>query len=121
MTKDLGFPVKIVSVPILRDEDGVASSSRNKLLTPEDRKAAIVVPQSWKAAARLFESGERKIEALRSAVSNILNKEPRAVPEAIDFRDAETLEEVKDRIDKPTVLLLTVRFGSVRLIDQYVF
>ena len=121
MTKDLGFPVKIVSVPILRDEDGVASSSRNQLLTPEDRKAAIVVPQSWKAAARLFESGERKIEALRSAVSNILNKEPRAVLEAIDFRDAETLEEVKDSIDKPTVLLLTVRFGSVRLIDQYVF
>ena len=121
MTKDLGFPVKIVSVPILRDEDGVASSSRNKLLTPEDRKAAIVVPQSWKAAARLFESGERKIEALRSAVLNILNNEPRAVPEAIDFRDAETLEEVKDSIDKPTVLLLTVRFGSVRLIDQYVF
>lgn len=121
MTKDLGFPVKIVSVPILRDEDGVASSSRNQLLTPEDRKAAIVVPQSWKAAAHLFESGERKIEALRSAVLNILNKEPRAVPEAIDFRDAETLEEVKDSIDKPTVLLLTVRFGSVRLIDQYVF
>ena len=121
MTKDLGFPVKIVSVPILRDEDGVASSSRNQLLTPEDRKAAIVVPQSWKAAARLFESGERKIEALRSAVSDVLNKEPRAVPEAIDFRDAETLEEVKDSIDKPTVLLLTVRFGSVRLIDQYVF
>lgn len=121
MTKDLGFPVKIVSVPILRDEDGVASSSRNQLLTPEDRKAAIVVPESWKAAARLFESGERKIEALRSAVSDILKKEPRAVPEAIDFRDAETLEEVKDSIDKPTVLLLTVRFGSIRLIDQYVF
>lgn len=121
MVTDLAFPVKIITVPILRDEDGVASSSRNKLLTHEDRKAAIVVPQSWKVAAELFHKGERNINSLRHAIMTILHNEPRAVTEAIDFRDAETLEVVNDKIDKPTVLLLTVRFGSVRLIDQYIF
>ena len=121
MVKDLCFPVKIESVPILRDEDGVASSSRNALLTPEDRKAAIVIPRSLKVAVRLFREGEQKIATLRQRISEVLNSEPRAKPEAIDFRDAATLEEVEDRIVKPVVLLLTVRFGSVRLIDQYLF
>lgn len=121
MAKDLAFPVKIISLPILRDEDGVASSSRNQLLEKEDRKAAIVVPKSWKAAVELFQKGERDIDTLRRAIKIVLDNEPRAVAEAIDFRDAETLEEVKDKVAKPTVLLLTVRFGSVRLIDQCLF
>ncbi|WP_297326296.1 pantoate--beta-alanine ligase [uncultured Bartonella sp.] len=121
MVEDLAFPIKIISLPILRDDDGVASSSRNQLLDKEDRKAAVVVPKSWKAAAELFQKGERDINALRHAIKNVLENEPRAFIEAIDFRDAETLEEVEDKISRPTVLLLTVRFGSVRLIDQYLF
>lgn len=121
MVEDLAFPVKIVSLPILRDDDDVASSSRNQLLEKEDRKAAVVVPKSWKAAAELFQKGERDINTLHHAIKTVLENEPRAVTEAIDFRDAETLEQVEDKISRPTVLLLTVRFGSVRLIDQYVF
>lgn len=121
MVEDLAFPIKIISLPILRDDDGVASSSRNQLLDKEDRKAAVVVPKSWKAAAELFQKGERDINTLRHAIKNVLENEPRAFIEAIDFRDAETLEEVEDKISRPTVLLLTVRFGSVRLIDQYLF
>lgn len=121
MVEDLAFPIKIISLPILRDDDGVASSSRNQLLDKEDRKAAVVVPKSWKAAAELFQKGERDINTFRHAIKNVLENEPRAFIEAIDFRDAETLEEVEDKISRPTVLLLTVRFGSVRLIDQYLF
>lgn len=121
MVEDLAFPVEIISVPILRDDDGVASSSRNKLLTDEDRKAAVAVPDSWKAAELLFEKGERKVKVLRDAVQSVLEREPRAVIEAIDFRDAETLQNIDDVIVSPAVLLLTVRFGSVRLIDQHVF
>lgn len=121
MVEDLAFPIKIISLPILRDDDGVASSSRNQLLEKEDRKAAVVVPKSWKAAAELFQKGERDINTLRDAIKTVLENEPRAVTEAIDFRDAETLKEVEDKISRPTVLLLTVRFGSVRLIDQYLF
>lgn len=121
MVEDLAFPVEIISVPILRDDDGVASSSRNKLLTGEDRKAAVAVPDSWKAAELLFKKGERKVKVLRDAVQSVLEREPRAVIEAIDFRDAETLQNIDDVIVSPAVLLLTVRFGSVRLIDQHVF
>lgn len=121
MVEDLAFPVEIISVPILRDGDGVASSSRNKLLTAEDRKAAVAVPDSWKAAEPLFKKGERKVKVLRDAVRSVLEREPRAVIEAIDFRDAETLQNIDDVIVNPAVLLLTVRFGSVRLIDQHVF
>lgn len=121
MVKDLAFPVEIVALPILRDEDGVASSSRNKLLTPQDRKAAIVIPKSWKAADEIFQKGERDITSLYKTIAAVLNEEPRATMEAIDFRDAETLAELKGEIVKPTVLLLTVRFGSVRLIDQHIF
>lgn len=121
MVEDLAFPVEIISVPILRDGDGVASSSRNKLLTAEDRKAAVAVPDSWKAAELLFKKGERKVKVLRDAVRSVLEREPRAVIEAIDFRDAETLQNIDDVIVNPAVLLLTVRFGSVRLIDQHVF
>lgn len=121
MVEDLAFPVEIISVPILRDGDGVASSSRNKLLTAEDRKAAVAVPDSWKAAELLFKKGERKVKVLRDAVRSVLEREPRAVIEAIDFRDAETLQNIDDVIVSPAVLLLTVRFGSVRLIDQHVF
>lgn len=121
MVEDLAFPVEIISVPILRDGDGVASSSRNKLLTAEDRKAAVAVPDSWNAAELLFKKGERKVKVLRDAVRSVLEREPRAVIEAIDFRDAETLQNIDDVIGNPAVLLLTVRFGSVRLIDQHVF
>lgn len=121
MVEDLAFPVEIISVPILRDGDGVASSSRNKLLTAEDRQAAVAVPDSWKAAELLFKKGERKVKVLRDAVRSVLEREPRTVIEAIDFRDAETLQNIDDVIVNPAVLLLTVRFGSVRLIDQHVF
>ncbi|WP_317993025.1 pantoate--beta-alanine ligase [Bartonella gliris] len=119
MVEDLAFPVEIVGVPILRDADGVASSSRNQLLTLEDRKAAKIIPESGKAAERLYHQGERSVDKLCKIVRNILQRESRAIIESIDLRDMETLSVVKRTLDKPAVLLLTVRFGEVRLIDQY--
>ncbi|WP_438722009.1 pantoate--beta-alanine ligase [Bartonella rochalimae] len=119
MVKDLAFPVEIVGVPILRDADGVVSSSRNKLLTLEDRKAARIIPESLKAVKRLYEQGERSVDKLCEVVRSVLQKEPRAVIEAIDLCDLETLCAIKKELNKPAVLLLTVCFGKVRLIDQY--
>ncbi|MET3589465.1 pantoate--beta-alanine ligase [Bartonella silvatica] len=120
MVEDLAFPVKIVGVPILREADGVAHSSRNQSLTLEDRKAAKIIPESGKAAEKLYHKGERSVDKLCKTVRDILQKEPRAIIEAVDLRDMETLCEVKGKLDKPAVLLLTVRFGEVRLIDQYI-
>ncbi|UTO28894.1 pantoate--beta-alanine ligase [Bartonella harrusi] len=120
MVEDLAFPVEIVGVPILREADGVASSSRNQLLTLEDRRAAKIIPNSGKVAEKLYHQGERSVVKLCKIVRDILQQESRAVIESIDLRDMETLSVVKGMLEKPAVLLLTVRFGEVRLIDQYI-
>ncbi|WP_375656943.1 pantoate--beta-alanine ligase [Bartonella sp. CM120XJJH] len=120
MVEDLAFPIEIVGVPILRESDGVACSSRNQLLTLEDRKAAKIIPESGKAAEKLYHEGERSVDKLCTTVRDILQQETRAIIEAIDLRDMETLCVVKGILNKPAVLLLTVRFGEVRLIDQYI-
>lgn len=120
MVKDLAFPVGIVGVPTLRDADGVARSSRNLLLTTEDRKAAVVIPQAWRAAERLYQAGECSTTRLVAAARGVLKQEPRGVVEAIDLRDAETLANVRGGLEETAVLLLTVRFGRVLLIDQHI-
>ncbi|WP_455482386.1 pantoate--beta-alanine ligase [Bartonella sp. B35(2025)] len=120
MVKDLAFPIEIIGVPIFREADGVASSSRNQLLTPEDRKAAKIIPESGKAAEKLYYQGERSVYKLCKIVCDTLQKESRAIVESVDLRDMETLCVIKEKLDKPAVLLLTVRFGKVRLIDQYI-
>lgn len=120
MVKDLAFPVEIIGAPTWRDHDGLAMSSRNLLLTAADRRAAVVIPQSWRAAERLFQAGERSASRLVAVVRAELQKEPGGVIEAVDLRDAETLARVKGKLARPAVLLLTVRFGKVRLIDQHI-
>ncbi|WP_455477654.1 pantoate--beta-alanine ligase [Bartonella sp. B41] len=120
MVKDLAFPIEIVGVPILREDDGVARSSRNQLLTLEDRNAARIIPKSGKAAEKLYHQGERSVNKLCKVVRDILRQESRAIVESVDLRDMETLCTIKGRLDKPAVLLLTVRFRDVRLIDQYI-
>ncbi|AFR26152.1 pantoate--beta-alanine ligase [Bartonella quintana] len=120
MVEDLAFPIEIVGVPILREADGVASSSRNQFLTLEERKAAKIIPESGKAAEKLYRQGERSVDKLCKIVRDILQQESRAIIEKIDLRDMETLSVVKGKLNKPAVLLLTVRFGKVMLIDQYI-
>ncbi|WP_375680267.1 MULTISPECIES: pantoate--beta-alanine ligase [unclassified Bartonella] len=120
MVEDLAFPIEIVGVPILRESDGVACSSRNQLLTLEDRKAAKILPESGKAAEKLYHEGERSVDKLCKTVHDILQQETRAIIEAIDLRDMENLCVIRGTLNKPAVLLLTVRFGEVRLIDQYI-
>ncbi|RCL00312.1 MAG: pantoate--beta-alanine ligase [Candidatus Tokpelaia sp. JSC085] len=120
MVKDLAFPVEIVGVPTCRDPDGVASSSRNLLLTAEDRKAAVVIPQSWRAVERLYHAGERSSKRLLEVARKVLEKEKRGKIEIIDLRNVETFANVEEAIKKPTVLILAVRFGKIQLIDQHI-
>ncbi|WP_336276288.1 pantoate--beta-alanine ligase [Bartonella sp. CB178] len=120
MVEDLAFPIEIIGVPTLREEDGLASSSRNRFLTPGDRKAAKIIPESGKAAENLYRQGERSINKLCQTVRSILQQEPRAVVEAVDLLDMRTLSVIEGQLEGPAVLLLTVRFGEVRLIDQYI-
>lgn len=120
MVADLNQPVDVVGVPTVREPDGLACSSRNSLLSAEDRAAAIILPQAMQLAQVLVDQGERSVTALRKAVVGKLQQEPRGEIEAVDIRDAETLAETAEQLTAPAVLLLTVRFGKTRLIDQYV-
>jgi pantoate--beta-alanine ligase len=121
MVADLNQPLEIVAVPTVREPDGLACSSRNVRLTPENRKAAVVLPQSLARAGELVASGERSIAKIRKLVRDTLKSEPLGIIEAVDIRDAATLQPVSGAFSEPIVVLLTVKFGSVRLIDNRVF
>jgi pantoate--beta-alanine ligase len=121
MVSDLNQPLEIVAVPTVREPDGLACSSRNVRLTAEDRKAAVCLSKSLNRAGELVASGERSISAIRKTVREVLKAEPRGLIEAVDLRDASTLEPVSGEFSRPVVVLLTVKFGSVRLIDNRVY
>lgn len=121
MVTDLNQPLEIVPVPTVREADGLACSSRNVRLTPEDRKAAVVLSKSLNRAGELVASGERSIAKIRKVVQDTLKSEPRGIIEAVDIRDATTLQPVSGEFAEPIVVLLTVKFGSVRLIDNRVY
>lgn len=120
MVADLNQPVDVIGVPTVREPDGLACSSRNSLLSAEDRAAAVILPQAMQLAQVLVDQGERSLAALRQAVVGKLQQEPRGEIEAVDIRDSETLAETAEQLTAPAVLLLTVRFGKTRLIDQHV-
>ncbi|MDR0252009.1 MAG: pantoate--beta-alanine ligase [Brucellaceae bacterium] len=120
MVADLNQPVDVIGVPTVREPDGLACSSRNSLLSAEDRAAAVILPQAMQLAQALVDQGERSVAALRQAVVDKLQQETRGEIEAVDIRDAETLAETAEQLTAPAVLLLTVRFGKTRLIDQHV-
>jgi pantoate--beta-alanine ligase len=117
MALDLGIATEIVACPIAREPDGLAMSSRNVRLTPEQRAAAPVLRASLLAARTAYEAGERDGEALRAALREVVAAEPLAVPEYVSCADLATLRELA-RVEGPALLSLAVRFGSVRLIDN---
>lgn len=118
MVADLDTPVEIIGVPTVRESDGLAMSSRNLRLSPEDRAAAPVLSRSLDRAEALVAEGAG-LSTLRAEIRRILRAEPRGEVRSIDIRDAADLSRVA-RIERPVVILLAVRFGDVLLIDQRV-
>lgn len=118
MVADLDTPVEIIGVPTVREADGLAMSSRNLRLSPEDRAAAPVLSRSLDRAQALVAEGAG-LSTLRAEIRRILRAEPRGEVRSIDIRDAADLSRVA-RIERPVVILLAVRFGDVLLIDQRV-
>lgn len=119
MVRDLHFRHEVVAVPTVRDADGLALSSRNVFLTPEDRNSALVLSRSLFLADDLYDKGERDSEAIRFAMMALLNAEPRVKLDYVTICDAQTLEE-KNRIEGGTMVALAALVGSVRLIDNVV-
>lgn len=119
MVGDLDIPVEVVGVPTVREVDGLAMSSRNVRLTPEDRQAALILNKAL-AYGDYEASDGREAGALEDELRAFIAREPRATIESIDVRDAFTLEPPQGKIDSPVVILLAARFGDVLLIDQRV-
>ncbi len=117
MATDLNMDVDIVGMPIVREPDGLAMSSRNSYLSPEERRAALCLSRAIAEARKLFAAGDRESGGVKDAVAAIVAAEPLAVPEYIDIRDGDTLEEVT-RAGSNTLLALAVRIGKTRLIDN---
>jgi pantoate--beta-alanine ligase len=119
MTADLDFGVEIVGVPTVREADGLARSSRNRRLGPEERLAARCVPRALEAAAAAVGTGESRPAAIVAAAAAVVGAEPRARLEYAEVRDPATLEEVAE-VAAPALLALAVWVGGVRLIDNRV-
>jgi len=119
MTRDLDVPVEIVACPTVREADGLAMSSRNVYLDPDDRRAAPVLYRALSAARDRWTAGERDAEALRQAMRAVLEAEPRARAAYVSVADPETCREL-DRVEGPALLSLAAFVGKARLIDNIV-
>jgi pantoate--beta-alanine ligase len=117
MTADLDLGIAIAAVPTVREADGLALSSRNGLLTTEDREAAAIIPVALTAGGDAFASGERSARRIESIVCDVVADAPRAALEYVGVVDDDTLEAVPEA-DERSRLLVAVRFGDVRLIDN---
>ncbi|RJE81512.1 pantoate--beta-alanine ligase [Paracoccus sp. JM45] len=118
MVADLDIPVDILPVPTVREADGLAMSSRNRRLTPEDRAAATVLARALDQAQAQVAAGAT-LQAVHDGLRDMLATEPRADTQSIDIRDADDLSQ-PTAFSRPVVILLAVRFGDVLLIDQRV-
>ncbi len=117
MVRDLDVPVEVVGMPIVREPDGLAMSSRNVYLLPEQRQAALVLSRSLRLAEETYAAGERDATAIRNRMTALISAEPLASIDYVSVADAESLGELS-RIDRPALVLLAVRFGATRLIDN---
>ena len=118
MAKDLNYPVDIVICPTVREPDGLAASSRNKHLTPEEREAATVLYRALSKASQAFEQGEREADGLREIVIQTLRQEPLARVQYVSCADPDTLNELEASVKGKVLLSLAVYVGKTRLIDN---
>ncbi|PYT01570.1 MAG: pantoate--beta-alanine ligase [Acidobacteria bacterium] len=118
MTADLGFETEIIVVPTVREESGLALSSRNQLLPPEERAKAAVIFTGLREAKVAFKQGERNAAKLIEIVQRRIADEPMAIVDYISVVDGKSLEPVERVGETETFIAAAVRFGTVRLIDN---
>lgn len=117
MTRDLDFPVEIVPCPIVREADGLAMSSRNRYLSPQERQSALSLSRGLAAAREGFAAGNRDAVELVSAVRSALEADPQVRVDYVELVDAESLEPL-DRVDRAALLAVAAFLGKTRLIDN---
>jgi len=121
MVNDLNINVEITGVDIVREQDGLALSSRNKYLNLQERKSALILNKSIKYAKEKFEDSSTSIELIYDIEKYIKKNEPKVEVDYIELRDPETLEEIIElKNNKNIILLLAVKVGNTRLIDNQI-
>ncbi|HEX7517823.1 MAG TPA: pantoate--beta-alanine ligase [Chthoniobacterales bacterium] len=119
MVEDLNFPIEIVACPIVREPDGLAMSSRNAYLNPEERQRALVLQRSLQRAQQEFQAGERIAARLISAAKEVFAREPQVELDYFEIVDPDTLDPVEP-ISQKTLVAVAAYVGSTRLIDNIV-
>jgi pantoate--beta-alanine ligase len=118
LARDLAFDTEIIVLPTVREDSGLAMSSRNLYLSEEDQQAATVIHRALTKAKEAFKEGEKNANRLVDLVKSTIESEPRARIDYVNISDAETLEKVDKVEDQPVLIALAVYFGKTRLIDN---
>jgi pantoate--beta-alanine ligase len=119
MVTDINMELEIVTCPTIRESDGLAMSSRNTYLNPEQRQASTVLYKSLEMAKKLWYHSERDANKIRSQLTELIQREPLADIDYISVADTETLEEL-DIVKTSALVSMAVRFGKTRLIDNVI-
>jgi len=119
MVEDLNFDIEIIPGTLVREEDGIAMSSRNAYLSSEDREKAKVLYRSLRKGKELFESGERRVSILIKAIRDNMESVNGVLIQYVEIKDAETLVRIEN-VGKPAVIAITAIVGLTRLIDNII-
>lgn len=117
--RDLNFPIEIIACPIVREEDGLAKSSRNTYLSAEERKAALILSQSLKLGKKAVEEGEKSAKKIIDIITANLKTEPLARIDYVEVVDFENIQRVAT-IQGETLVAIAVYIGKTRLIDNFI-
>ena len=120
MVKDLNFPLEVVVCPIVREQDGLAMSSRNVYLNTDERRAATVLWRALQAAQAAYMAGERDAQVLRQMMNDTINAEPLARLQYVSCAHMDTLQELEEPLTGKALLSMAVYIGETRLIDNLV-
>ncbi|MDD8030642.1 MAG: pantoate--beta-alanine ligase [Acidobacteriota bacterium] len=120
MVKDLNIPTKVVPLPIVRDNDGLALSSRNTYLKPQERQAALVLNKSLDLAARLFSQGVKDASLIKQKMVELISTEPLVRIDYVEIIDLQNLNNI-DKLEGDALITLAAYVGRTRLIDNIRF
>ena len=121
MVRDLNFDLEIVACPIVRELDGLAKSSRNVYLSPQEREAALVLNRSLEIAKNALDHGERNASVLKAALLSCIVQEPLAEIDYVEIVDSESLQVLKGKITRSVLIPIAVYIGKIRLIDNITY
>lgn len=120
MVRDLNFDVEIIGCPIIREQDGLAKSSRNTYLSEEERKAAIILHKSLEIAKTIIENGERNVSIIIENIERVIKSEKLAKIDYIEVVDSKSIQKI-EVIEEDILVAIAIYIGKTRLIDNFTY